>query len=104
MRTYSLSQTTEQKPIDAVTIVQYACSDTVGDALAVNVSRRFLWITNIGSGDAYIKFGTTDATTSNSQILKANGGTVFFDTSVPTQKVTAICSAGVTTTLSVAHA
>lgn len=104
MRTYSLSQTNEQKPVDAVTVAQYACSDTVGDALAANASRRYLWITNIGAGDAYIKFGATDATTSNSMILKSGGGTVFFDQLVPTQKITAVCAAGVTTTLSVAHA
>jgi len=102
MRTYSLSQNTDTKPADAVTITQYACSDAGGDALASNSSRRFLWITNIGSGDAYIKFGATNATTANSQYLKASGGTVFFDQVVPTEKITAVCSAGVTTTLSIA--
>jgi len=102
MRTYSLSQQKDTKPADAVTITQYACSDAVGDALAASASRRFLWITNIGTADAYIKFGATNATTANSQLLKSGGGTVFFDQLVPTQKITAVCAAGQTTTLSVA--
>jgi len=93
VRSYSLAQQPDAQPVDSVTVDnQVSVGNTSTTILAANASRRFLWITNTGTNDIYINFGA--AATTSKHLIKASGGTVLFDQTVPTQAVYGITASG----------
>lgn len=70
------------------TIASGNVSQKVADA---NTSRKFLYLLNHSNTDMYVGIGFTP-TTSNGMLLLKDGGSITFDSFVPSQQINIVCA------------